>query len=346
VIVEKKPDEEYKDWLDRAQKALDGRKRLRDFLPQIEDEAAEKGTISGERQALHGTGTSRAEVRAFWIDLTKGLSTKGISVKDIGQEGSERLDAIDTIKRFATKSSAIPEQPFPSTSSIATASFVKQLLTAEIPSPTLDTWDQLTSVELVTTFPKAIPYLKEHAGQREWMLYRDGDCYFQETFAHRYLRENYRITFDIKDREKSPELIVKDKAFISDSITALKALINAVGARPTPYYAIIQMDGDNMGTLLSEVQDENEHIEISKRLSLFSREVAPKLVEEDRPARLVYAGGDDMLAFSPLEGLLDLVNGLQTNYCSRVQDSMQGVDRKKKVTTNIGDVIPHHLTRL
>src|SRR6266566_3162317 len=116
VIVEEKADEEYKDWLDRAQRALDARKRLRDFLPQLENDPGEKGTISGEREALCGTGTSRAEVRAFWIDMTEGLSAKGISVKDIGQEGSERLDAIDTIKRFATESRDIPKLPFPSTS--------------------------------------------------------------------------------------------------------------------------------------------------------------------------------------------------------------------------------------
>lgn len=341
VIVEKKPDEEYKDWLDRAQKALDARKRLHDFLPQLEDEPGEKGTISGERVALHGIGTSRAEVRAFWTDLAKERS-----VKDIGQEGTERLDAIDTIKRFATEASVIPNQAFPSTSSVATAPFVEKLLNAEIPESILHDWDVVTSVELVTTVPKAIPYLKELAGKREWILFRDGDCYFPEAFAPRYLEENYRITANAKEKEKKPYLIVKDKDFIPNSLTALRELINAVGTHPTPYYAIVQMDGDNMGKLLSGVENQDEHKKISEKLSEFSRKVVPKLVEEDRPARLVYAGGDDVLAFSPLEGLLDAVNSLQEAYCKKIKEAELDAEREKKVTASIGIAIAHHFTPL
>jgi CRISPR-associated protein Cmr2 len=341
VIVERKPDEEYKDWLDRAQKALDARKRLRDFLPQLEDEPGEKGTISGEREALHGVGSSRAEVRAFWTDLAKERSAK-----DIGQQGTERLDAIDTIKRFATEASAIPNRSFPSTSSVATASFVEKLLKAEIPETILHEWDVATSFELETTVPKAVPFLKAHAGMREWILYRDGDCYFPEAFTPRYLEENYKITINEKDKEKKPYLYLKDKDFIPNSLKALKELINAVGAHPIPYYAVIQMDGDNMGKLLSGVENREKHKKISEKLSEFSRKEVPKLVEEYRTGCLVYAGGDDVLAFSSLEGLLDAVNNLQEAYCKKIKEAELGAEREKKVTASIGIVIAHHFTPL
>src|SRR6266700_4821903 len=289
----------YPVWLEDAQKALDTRKRLRDFLPQAEYEPSEKGMISGERAALHGQSTSRDQVRAFWTAIAKECSAK-----DIGQEGSERLDAIDTIKRFATEASAIPNRSFPSTSSVATAPFVEKLLKAEIPDSILREWDETTSFELATTVPKAIPYLQKHAGDREWLLYRDGDCYFPEAFTPRYLEENYKITVNEKDKEKKPYLSLKDKDFIPNSLKSLKELINVVGIHPTPYYAIIQMDGDNMGKLFSGVENQEKHKKISEKLSELSRKEVPKLVEEYRPGRLVYAGGDDILAFSSLEGLL------------------------------------------
>lgn len=348
VIVERKPDEKYKNWLDRAQKTLDARKRLRDFLPQPEAEQGEKSTISGEREALHGKGASRAEVRTFWTTLTTGLLAKGIAVKDIGQEGSERLDAIDTIKRFATESSPIPKQPFPSTSSIATASFVEQLLITPELKSVLEKWREATRGNLVQppNTVKVIPYheLKARASpdEQSWILRRDGDCYFPETFTSARLKEDYRIT----DSNEAKHYL----RALADFFKATDQLKTSDGrpriAHPTPYYAIIQMDGDNMGTLLSEVQDKDEHKAISKKLSHFSRKEVPRLVENERPAKLVYAGGDDVVAFSPLKGLLDLVNELQNTYHDRLVDAVEGADRKKKVTASIGVAIAHHLTPL
>ncbi len=333
----------YPVWLEDAQKALDTRKRLRDFLPQAEYEPSEKGMISGERAALHGQSTSRDQVRAFWTAIAKECSAK-----DIGQEGSERLDAIDTIKRFATESSAIPNQPFPSTSSVATASFVEKLLITPELKSALEKWREATRGKLVQPEDtiKAIPYLERKAGaspdERSWILRRDGDCYFRETFTPSRLKEDYRIT---------------DSSKAQQYLDALTDLLNATGTlktsdgrpripRPTPYYAVVQMDGDNMGTLLSEVPKKDEHVEISQALSEFSRKDAPRLVQDKHAARLVYAGGDDVLAFSPLEGLLDLVNHLQDQYCRTVKDVVKDEERQKKVTASIGVAIAHHLTPL
>ncbi len=48
---------DYSKWLAETEKAFDARKRLRNF--QVRDEQGEKSTISGEREALSGTGTDR-----------------------------------------------------------------------------------------------------------------------------------------------------------------------------------------------------------------------------------------------------------------------------------------------
>lgn len=121
----------YQLWLEKAQKSFDARKRLRNFKKQ--DEPGEKSTVSGEREVLHGAGTSRQATREFWRTLSRKHP-----IKDIYHDGSERLDAIDTIKRFALYSKKLSprnqdtqeliKMDFPSTSSITTASFVKLLL--------------------------------------------------------------------------------------------------------------------------------------------------------------------------------------------------------------------------
>jgi len=129
VIVEGDP-AVYGKWLERTQIALDARKRLRDFAlpynpghPDERGEPGEKSSISGEREVLRGSGTTRDSMLEFWKSIAAPLSAM-----DISKDGTEHLDAIDIVKRFATKAAEyIPSKPFPSTSYIATASFVRNL---------------------------------------------------------------------------------------------------------------------------------------------------------------------------------------------------------------------------
>ncbi len=338
VIVEGDSDD-YGEWLERTQLALDARKRLRDFKPQ--NEYGEKSTISGEREALHGRETTRQGVKEFWRELSKSLSPK-----DISKDGSERLDAIDTIKRFASKvpeERGIPKQPFPSTSTIATAPFVRQLLTAQIDESVLKNWEDATKGELALMQTDALPFLQTIAREsnRNWILKRDGDLYFRETFTAKRLQKDYAIGLD----EASEAETCANKGRI-----ALRKLLEATRANnilpPTPYYALVQMDGDNMGTLMSSTKDREAHREISKALSTFARGTVPSIVEARQPGRLVYAGGDDVLAFVALEGVLIIGDDLQKEYCKQVQNAVSDEERKKNVTASMGIAIAHHYTPL
>ncbi len=341
--IVKKDGTSYKVWLERTQAALDARKRLRDFKPQPEEQG-EKSTISGERAALRGKGDSREEVRAFW----KGIASfREVSVYDLNKDGEERLDAIDTVKRFAYSSQRLEGigGSFPSTSSIATATFVEKLLGSDTESAVLKDWIDATK-RLDTMSPDTIPYLeaKSRPHQRS-ILNRDGDCYFSETFTPYRLKEDYHRTNDAE-------------AIAREGQKALRGLYQSVDSRPTPYYALIQMDGDKMGTLLSGVEDDKEHTAISAALSDFSRKVVPHLVQERFPGRLIYAGGDDVLALAPLARdkkreqpddvitVLDLVNQLQQGYRNTVKPVVHQGERQLKVTASTGIAIAHHYTSL
>ncbi len=360
VIVKGNIDD-YPTWLKDTQEALAARKRLRhitlqnSYNPQYEEgeEKGEKSTISGEREALRGNNLSREAVCTFWKEVAKA---KHLSALDINREGEERLDAIDTVKRFAYLSRVLEQKKidayYPSTSSIATASFVERLLKENVDLTTFE----LTTDSLAETASHAIPYLfklaKQHTDPAKLeLLRRDGDCYFFETFTPYRLKKDYSFT----------ESAASSTA--SDGQRALREFFKATDAlhitRPTPYYAMIQMDGDKMGKLLDEVKDEKEHRDISKALSEFSKK-AKHVVEENYPGRLIYAGGDDVFALAPLardyvpeendaehpiKTVLDLVDQLQQTYQEVVKEPVWG-DRKQNVTASTGIAIAHHFTSL
>lgn len=350
-VIVKRNDALYKVWLEQAQQALDARKRLRDFKPQAEEQG-EKSTISGERVALRGKGGSREEVRAFW----KGLANlPDVSVYDLNPDGEERLDAIDTVKRFAYFSKVLAPKVvvdkdmagrnFPSTSSITTATFVEKLLESTTESEVLKNWLEATK-RLDAMSPDTIPYLEAKSRpQQRSILNRDGDCYFLETFTSYRLKKDYNRTNDAE-------------AIAKEGQKALRELYKAVGLQPTHYYAMIQMDGDRMGTLLSGVEKEDEHKNISAALSDFSRQFAPSLVEQQYPGRLIYAGGDDVFALAPLARdnkqeqpdeiitVLNLVDRLQQSYRDTVRPKVNHDERKLKVTASTGIAIAHHYTSL
>jgi len=343
-VVVPDPGQGYGSWLEETTLALDARKRLHDFLPQ--DEPGEKSTISGEREVLHGEDTSREDVRAFWRRLT---ANERHTKKDIHKDGSERLDAIDSIKRFALYSPhlkpGLDQIVYPSTSSIATARFVGKLLDSNGTDEQLKNWRQLTEDDLALEYPNALPYLKNRAGAKEWILKRDGDCFFPEAFTPRYLKENYRLTTRPEEKQKEPGLGVKPEAFITECLDALNGVYQAAGTHPTPYYALVQMDGDHMGTIMSGVSDDKKHKNVSGALSIFAREHVPQIVQTGYPGRLVYAGGDDVLALTPLDGMLAMIDRLQRKYKGTVMPVVPE-EQKQHVTASMGIAIAHHFTPL
>ncbi|NLG86286.1 MAG: type III-B CRISPR-associated protein Cas10/Cmr2 [Firmicutes bacterium] len=77
------------------------------------------------------------------------------------------------------------------------------------------------------------------------------------------------------------------------------------------YYAILIMDGDRLGLNLSHYPKQKK--DISNALAKFSRAVVPT-VEQNFKGRVVYAGGDDVLALLPLKTALRCAGELRTIY--------------------------------
>ncbi|KKO48086.1 hypothetical protein VT06_13305 [Arsukibacterium sp. MJ3] len=93
-------------------------------------------------------------------------------------------------------------------------------------------------------------------------------------------------------------------------VTRLNNFNKAAGlAGPSPYYALLLMDGDSLG---SQMSDPKKQVGISAALNSFTRQV-PAIVQQ-HDGFLVYAGGDDVLALLPLDTAITCARAVERCY--------------------------------
>jgi CRISPR-associated protein Cmr2 len=134
------------------------------------------------------------------------------------------------------------------------------------------------------------------------------------------------------------------------------------GARIETYYALLMMDGDEMGAWLSGSKEKdsasyrecfhpavrsgfdtaaardallreygqqpramspNRHLAISAALNDFALHVVPEVIESEYLGRVIYAGGDDVLAMLPVADLLPAMQRLRWGYSGHAPSSGQ-----------------------
>lgn len=83
---------------------------------------------------------------------------------------------------------------------------------------------------------------------------------------------------------------------------------------PMPYLAALVADGDGMGRKLSELKSADEHREFSKKLAAFADEARATVADPKHSGVLIYAGGDDVLAFLPLHTCLACARALRERF--------------------------------
>jgi CRISPR-associated protein Cmr2 len=118
----------------------------------------------------------------------------------------------------------------------------------------------------------------------------------------------------------------------------LQALEREFG-EPDPYMAVLAADGDKMGAAISANSDSTLHCELSKQLAAFARK-AREIVESERyRGTLVYSGGDDVLAFVPVDTCLACARELHDEFGKRLKQ-FHGP------TLSVGIAIGHFLESL
>lgn len=158
-------------------------------------------------------------------------------------------------------------------------------------------------------------------------------------------------SYEYKQNEEKQTGKIKDSEFLCSICLAKRAArpyfeekFKREGAkfRPFPsvldigrgnYYAIIMMDGDNMGKLFSG-DKEQKYSEVSEKLARFAQQHVPHIVEK-YDGKLVYAGGDDVLAFVPVDKALIIAEELRFAFSDQQKGLGDGA------TASFGVIVGH-----
>ncbi|WP_027883019.1 type III-B CRISPR-associated protein Cas10/Cmr2 [Meiothermus rufus] len=89
---------------------------------------------------------------------------------------------------------------------------------------------------------------------------------------------------------------------------------------PQPYFAVLVADGDCMGALISQQEDPKAHRQLSATLDAFAQQ-ARKIVPSYR-GFMVYSGGDDVLAFLPVNQAVACAQKLAEAFSSQVRGTL------------------------
>lgn len=124
----------------------------------------------------------------------------------------------------------------------------------------------------------------------------------------------------------SRDLDEAEKARYNGVLAAMKILrakLAETYGEPTPYFAVLQADGDFMGQFISEHDEEPVHIALTKALTGFA-EQARRLIENDvHRGACVYAGGDDVLALLPLHAAVACARALRDAFTALVREVLE-----------------------
>ena len=344
-----------------TEKSLGSRKAVRDFKQQSEPNF--KCTLCGVREPVHNGGKCSEEfgaLKGFWQDTVMSAFPQ--------IRKSERLCSVCITKRLSSKhyfkdvlKFDITDN-FPSVSIIATSAFMLRVI------------ENINRNHLSVKVKNYVESVKNIAGDR-WsgipmpMVIRacrdeiskefarlEGDWLYKDAFDNKdALLEESKGRFPIEDfnqlfqnaRDRYEELFDAIKEFDTG-----KEKNEQIG-KPSAYYAVLLMDGDNMGKWLSgEIAPKIEnilhpsvrnsldvswdalknmerplnpslHLAMSKALRDFSLTVAREIVEKDHLGKLVYAGGDDVLAFISLRDLPEVMRKLRAYFSGSLKSDIE-----------------------
>jgi CRISPR-associated protein Cmr2 len=279
------------DWTERKLGALKSKKHyepLMDVYTYNGGKHPDGCTLCGER----------AHLAVDWKKLIETLQKEERPkyIKHYLKEG-EKLCGVCLVKRFAFY--CLKRQTFPSVHDIANAKFKEELKDFEQRRP--DLANRLKSL------------LKKYMGEEKLRLW-----------------EYNAELFDIKELERTKMEEGDPEGVIDDLISELRQIYdNKFLSEPSKnYFAIIISDGDSMGDWLglnSKIRkDKLErafHEKFSKALSNYAREIKSLESKEKFGLRIVYAGGDDVLAVADLREFLDFTEKLNPTFKEKVGEN-------------------------
>jgi CRISPR-associated protein Cmr2 len=232
---------------------------------------------------------------------------------------NEHLDGISLIKRMGDA------RRFVSTARVAVDPFIRRAQENSVAKPQLAQLRQLAQ-EMKNERNDAVEEFKADpaSGLHHYAPFPfDTELFFDDD-ARRVLREI------------SPDDPTMDQA--RKFIRLVGELTKAVGFPPTPYFVVLVADGDHMGRAIGKLTSIEGHIGFSEAVARFATE-AEGIVAEHHGV-VVYAGGDDVLAFLPVDSALDCAESLRTAFTREVATALPS--EVERPTLSVGLSIGHY----
>jgi len=134
---------------------------------------------------------------------------------------------------------------------------------------------------------------------------------------------------------------IEESGLEPDDLKTLRVTLSQL-PRPEPYLAVIVADGDRMGAAISSLKTCEHNQAFSKDLAKFAHE-ARNIVKGNNGV-LVYAGGDDVLAFLPVDRCLSCARELRNQFVENL-DGYQ-TEKDQPPTLSVGIAIGHFMENL
>ena len=343
--------------------ALAARKAVRDL--SVVQEVGERCTVCGERMALwvqKADGRSPYDqTRSCWSSGT-GNRGWGAAINNaawtpttlVRDDGSERLCAPCLVKRMLPWAdtpmrlwpvNANEPAAFPSTSTIATVRYRQALLDASLTHAGLrdalrGLLDEAAKTRLGSSHRTLAAHLVRPADFQCWSANAEGFAQLQPLLK---VDGDLLLFGDGVANEHSLSLERRESLGRAYRNVRNNAQDAGVGAPPI-YWAMVAMDGDNMGRFLRHVSAlAIDTREVSALLAEFAQSV-PAMVRAGN-GRLVFAGGDDVLGMFSVVDALATADVLRRDFAARVTawaSSHPALAGQNLPTLSAGIVYAHH----
>ncbi|MBX3277946.1 MAG: type III-B CRISPR-associated protein Cas10/Cmr2 [Acidobacteria bacterium] len=297
-----------------AESLLAARKTTRDFAPVTWGNSVPKSSLDGQRESV-------IDEEAY-----AKLSAEH-RYNQYGLRQAERLCGVGLLKRHGNRAG---DDSFVSTSHMAALPLLE---TFSDKAALQDYIRELTAIvgiieekEVTRRFGKVPPRAAHPAFSRY-----DGHLLFEERLADLFVETGPGVDRDLKRAR----------------LTLQSFLARAFGGkRPSPYYALLLADGDSMGKAIDSQRSIEQHRAFSRRLGAFAGSVR-SIVETEHKGSLIYAGGDDVLAFVPLHTVLPCARRLATTFADELSSFKITEDsREYSPTLSVGVAVTHHIEPL
>lgn len=296
----------------RVMHLLAGRKTCRDFKLETIVARVPKSSLDGARDTVW-----KDEV---WQNRGKIQSLNRALERRLRLSNGEQLDAVGLTKRLA-----FGPQPYPSVSRIAADPWLRGLAAAAKRNPAVAEVDQDLK-EICTDLTKCgLGVLRADR------FPQFADFPFEGTAVY---RNRYKeLTFEMGGDEQPANLVDR----LGKKVSHLAGKLG----EPEPYLAILVADGDHMGKLISGIESADRHREFSRMLARFAG-MADEIVKDSHGC-LVYSGGDDVLAFVPVDNCVKCAHELHKGFSEVLEPSRPSADSP---TLSVGIAIGHFMEPL